>query len=289
MKAKSLQLLSLSISLFFNANCFDPDALQRAKSEERNLAGADLENAELSGENLSGKNFWEANFKNARLNSSILEKTIFENTDLTNANLSATKDFGKSWNQFTQDTNLFINTAYASAIQTIKNRKPSWYATKRSFKTLGGSLASFGCMCRDIVFQTNSDSKHRNRIGANFARVHAQGADFSNTYLMNAIFEDADLKLTNLRNVILFGANLRNATLDGANLKYAQLEGACVEGTSFKGATGLTMQQKHYLAQHGAINVYTEEEEQTEAKKIQRVFRNKRRRQAEAAAAQVEE
>ena len=73
--------------------------------------------------------------------------------------------------------------------------------------------------------------------------------------LTNVDLQGAELQNRDLTNTVLTSAKLQDAKLQGADLSGTNLTGAIVTGADFKDVKGLTVEQKTYLKQNGAINV----------------------------------
>ena len=167
--------------------------LQRAKSDERNLAGIDLSGLDLSGldlsnKDLTGSNFRNSNLSNTKFNSSnltgtIFESAVFEKTDLSEANITQVN---------------FSNLA-------------SWNNVKLDgVKEAQGSNLS-GLNLQNIKFADE----------ANFTDAILNDAD-----LTNASLNGANLLRTQLNKAILNGAKLNKAKLNGTKLREAKLHKA---------------------------------------------------------------
>jgi hypothetical protein len=86
-------------------------------------------------------------------------------------------------------------------------------------------------------------------VNAKLFKIEARGAHFR-----NAILSGADLSDGNFKSADFEGALFCGCKYDDVVIEPAMLDGADFEGADFKDAM-LTLEQKKYLREHGAINV----------------------------------
>lgn len=88
--------------------------------------------------------------------------------------------------------------------------------------------------------------------GASLRQAVLTGSNLAGANLSGADLTVANLEGANLNGADLTGAILKNANLFGANLKDAILTNSVVQDANFRGAEGLTPEQKGYLKENGA-------------------------------------
>ncbi len=271
MKAKSLLLFALTFSIFSNNYGYKDQHYQRARqggkeldlrrtdlsklnTETHNLTearlyhallcGANIENSDLSNANLCKVNFYQANLSktifinanlaDAKLNRATIQQAVFYGADLTDADFSS---------NFLRPKGFWENV--------LRRIKLVWYLLNPQNK--------------------ENSNKYKNRIRTNFEYTKCKRTNFEGINLIGANFKDAYLKDANFNNAILIDAdfsnaaslkdaNFKDAVLFGANFSNTNIEGAKVNGVSFLGVKGLSEEQRNYLIEQGAKDVYSEEE-----------------------------
>ncbi len=128
-----------------------------------------------------------------------------------------------------------------------------------------GVFPLFLCMKYDLAYgydQADVDRLLKEKACPNCDLMDADlpGANLVGANLENANLTGANLVGANLTDANLTGVGLSGANLTGANLSHAivlesNLNDVKVQGANFQRAYGLTMDQKEYLLEHGAIDV----------------------------------
>ena len=288
MKAKSLQLFSLSLFLFFNAKSFNQEHLELAKqnrqegeivnlmktnlsganTNENNLRNAKLKGAILNWADLSHTDCFKANLENANLASSNTTYANFSNATLSGADLSSSQGHLKMIvHDIAEPTAEHITNLVRTFITTkdlILKKFPKEETVNLLNLLKRDFVSFFNVLNRSVLGTTNKitnpislNLERGNRICANFANAIAQNTNFSFTYLIGALFENADLQNSNFEGCILCstnfnGADLRNANFTNTHLEEADFQNADVLGAQFIKTQGLKEPQKVYLQANGA-------------------------------------
>ena len=125
-------------------------------------------------------------------------------------------------------------------------------------------------------FTATRDMSKTYLVGQDLSDLDLSKAILNQAELDCAILHDTDLSGTSLKETSFFSADLERADLSHAKVsdcdfRHANLEGAKLEGVNFSNsdvrdaiftdATGLSLEQKLWLKEHGALNICFETHE----------------------------